>query len=138
MEIIAVFIPIVFLIGLFVSISLNIYFKYKTNTVMSERVPLESLGEWYRSEAKAKALRSRGMALKWGGFFGGLGLGVAIGCIARTIAIYREAAAELRFQDTEPYYVFMIMALGLFCGGLGMIGAYFLERRLDKKNPEKL
>jgi hypothetical protein len=132
-EVLALFIPIIISIGLFTAISLNIYFRYKTNTVMSERVPLDTLGEWYRSEAQAKAARSRGSAMRWGGFFAGLGLGTAIGCIVIACGGLESLAGKNNF-DAVAIAVFLVMSLAIFCGGAGMIGAYFLERALDKKS----
>jgi hypothetical protein len=132
-NIIALFIPIFGVLGLFTAISLNYYFKYKTNTTMSERVPLDTLGEWYKAESKAKSLRSRGLALRWGGFLSGAGLGVAIGCMVRISMLVKLAGNNIDWE-IEPYAVFLIIALAVLCGGAGMIGAYFLEKRLDKKD----
>ncbi len=132
-EIIAVFIPIVFFLGLFTAITLNIYYKYKTNSTMSERVPLETLGEWYRSESHRKSLRNRGNSLRWGGFFAGMGLGVAIGCIAIACGGLSTLAERGDF-DRYAIATFLVISLAVFCAGLGMVGAYFLERKLDKTN----
>lgn len=125
-NIIAIFIPVFFVIGLFTVIALNIYFKYKTNTQMSEQVPLESLGEWYRIEAQAKVLRGRGAAIRWGGFFTGLGLG-----IFAAILISNQIEWDV-LSNEKAYAFFFVAGFALFCAGVGMIGAYFLERRLNK------
>ncbi len=120
---------ITFLVGLFSCIALHIYFKYKTRTRMSERVPLETFAEWYRNEAQARSQRSRSEVLRWGGFFVGLGLGTAIGCII-VACITLPDGSGLRHKAVG---VFLVIALAMLCAGWGMIAAYFLERRLDKK-----
>lgn len=131
-RILAVFIPILFVIGLFTTISLNAYFKYKTNTVMSERVPLESLGEWYKSNALARALRSRAGGIRIGGLLIGIGLGTAIGCIV----LASGAISDVGHFDRDAIATFLVISLAMFCGGIGMAGAYFLERKLDGKMPK--
>ncbi len=133
--VISLLIPIFSVLGLFTAISLNVYFKYKTNTVMSERVPIEALGEWYRSNAQSRAMRARGAGLRWGGFLVGLGLGTTIGLMILVCGGFSTSAAQ-QF-DNDAVATFMIIALAILCGGGGIIGAYFLERRLDGKSPTK-
>ncbi|MDR2912621.1 MAG: hypothetical protein LBV38_04895 [Alistipes sp.] len=133
-EIIGVSIPIIFLIGLFTTISLNAYFRYKSNVTMFERVPPESLGDWHRVNAQTKvqirAASGRGTGIRIGGLLVGLGLGVAIGCIVLASgAIPRNSVIG---NDAIP--TFFILSLAMLCGGAGMIGAYFLERKLDRKD----
>ncbi len=126
--IIALLIPICGTIGLFTAISLGFYFRYKTNKSLSERVPPEAIGEWYKAEAEARALRKRGTAFRWGGFFVGAGLGTAIGCTFVACGAFAESAFNQYAIAT-----FFVISLVLLLGGAGMIGAYFLEKRLDKR-----
>ncbi len=132
-EILGIFIPIIFLIGLFTVIALNIYFKYKTRTATAERMPGESLGEWYKAEAKAKIVTGRAAALRTGGFLVGAGIGTGIGC---TLLAAGAISHNDRF-DEVAIATFLIIALAIFFGGAGMVGASFLERKLDeKRKPE--
>jgi hypothetical protein len=133
-NIIAIFVPIVFLIGLFVSISLGVYFKYKTNVTMYERVPPEALGEWNSTNAQTKvqmrAMRGRNTGLRIGGLLIGLGFGTAIGCTLLACGAF-EPLAKYSEYDQYAVVTFMIISLSMLCGGGGMVAAYFLERRLD-------
>lgn len=134
----AILIPILLMIGLFTSISLNIYFKYKTNTVLSERLPGESLIEWHRANAitrvQAREKRGRNTGLRIGGLMVGIGIGVAIGCIA--LACGAVSNDNMDF-DSDVIAVFLVISLAIFCGGVGMVGAYFLERNLDGKRRQE-
>jgi hypothetical protein len=121
--------------GLFTAISLNIYFKFKTQTFMSERVPLESLSEWYKSNIQAKNLRSRGTSLRWGGLIAGIGFGSVVSLLI-WIANLDWMRNDRGTGYEDEYMIFSLMACIAFtilCGGAGMIGAWFLERRLDRK-----
>ncbi len=129
-EIVALMIPILIAIGLFTAISLQIYFKYKTASTLSERLPHESLSEWLKVNAQTQAARHRGSALRWGGFFTGLGFGVFVGCMILACGGIPE---NTQFEE-NAIATFMIISLAMICGGAGMIGAYFLERRLDKNS----
>ena len=133
-EILALFIPILSLIGLFSVIALNILFKYKAKELTANRT--ESLDEIYKADAQLKlakaerrAVRNRGLGLRLCGLFIGLGLGVAIGC---TILACGGVSPATGF-NREAIATFMVISLAMICGGGGMIGAYFLERRLDSK-----
>ena len=130
--ILAIFIPIIFIIGLFTVIALNILFKYKAKELMVNRV--ESLYEWNKSDAQikiakaeARAARNNGVILRICGLLIGLGLGVAIGCTILACSTI----------DNEAIATFLVISLAMFLGGAGMIGAYFLERRLDNRKKEK-
>ena len=122
----ALFVPIISSIGLFTAISLGLFFKYKTKKALAERVPADSLAEWFNAESKAKALRNRGAALRWGGFLTGVGLGVLVGCLS-TIS-----AGDIG----DAYTTFIVISCALLFGGAGLIGAYFLEKKLDKSNKD--
>lgn len=124
--VVALLIPIVGSVGLFTAIAFGLFFKYKTKKALAERVPADSLAEWFNAESKAKALSNRGAALRWGGFLTGLGLGVLIGCLS-TIS-----AGDIG----DAYITFIIIACALLFGGGGLVGAYFLERKFDKTNKD--
>lgn len=127
-DIVALLIPIFGTLGLFTAISLGFYFKYKTSKSLSERVPPEAIGEWYKAGAEARAIRKRGAAFRWGGFLVGAGLGTAIGCVCVACGAF---LAETAFNE-HAIATFFVISLALLLGGAGMIGAYFLERKLDR------
>jgi hypothetical protein len=136
-EIVALLIPILFVIGLFTAISLNVYYKYKTNAMMYERVPPEALGEWNSTNAQTKiqirAMRGRSTGLRIGGLLIGLGLGTAIGCIILACGGLESLADKSNFNE-YAVATFLVISLAVFCAGAGMVGAYFLERLLDRKS----
>lgn len=138
-EILGLFIPIVFLVGLFAVIALNIVAKYKIKSLTANR--MTSPDEWHKGEvqvklaaaqvkvakAEARAMRNRMLGLRLCGLLAGLGLGIAVGCI---ILACGGIPDNTQF-DKGAIAAFMIIGLTVFCGGLGMTGAYFLERRFD-------
>ncbi len=144
-EIIAVFIPIIFLIGLFSVIALNIITKYNAKTLIANRVT--SVDDWYKTEAQVKisvaqsaaqvkvvkaerrAARNRSITLRICGLVIGLGLGVFLGCM---ILVCGGIPEHTQFEE-EAIATFTIISLAMICGGGGMIGAYLLERKLDSK-----
>ncbi len=133
-DVLAVLIPIIFLIGLFTVIALNIISKYKSKNLIANR--MNSLDDWYKAEtqvkvvkAEARAERNRGIGLRICGLMIGLGLGVFIGCV---IIACGGTSGQGDF-DSDVIATFMVISLAMVCGGAGMIGAYFLERKLDKK-----
>lgn len=133
-NVLAVLIPIIFLIGLFTVIALNIISKYKSKSMIANR--MNSLDDWYKAEtqvkvvkAEARAERNRGIGLRICGLMIGLGLGVFIGCV---IIACGGTSGQGDF-DSDVIATFMVISLAMVCGGAGMIGAYFLERKLDKK-----
>jgi hypothetical protein len=133
-EILALSIPIIFIIGLFAVIALNILVKYKTKELTANRV--ESLDEWHKTEtqvkiakAEARAARNHGAVLRICGLVVGLGLGVAIGCIILACGgISRNSGF-----DSDAIATFLVISLAMIFSGAGMVGAWFLERRLDRK-----
>ncbi len=127
--IIALLIPIFAILGAFTVAAFGIYYKYKTNKTLAESVPPESLGEWYKAEAEAKAKLRRGAAFRLGGFLVGAGLGTAIGCVCVASGLI---VAHAGF-DKYAVATFLVISLAMLFGGGGMIGAYFLERKLDRK-----
>lgn len=137
-EILALFIPIVFLVGLFSVIALNIISKYKSKAMIANRV--SSIEEWYKTEAQSKIIkteaqvqRKKGMGLRICGLMIGLGLGVFVGCVILACGGISVSVVDHQF-DMVAIGAFMIISLAIFCGGAGMIGAYFLERKLDGKS----
>ncbi len=131
-EILAIFVPIVFLLGLFAVIALNIISKYKTKEIIANRVG--SVDEWHRTEAQvivareeARAARRRGLGLRVCGLLVGIGFGVFVGCM---LLVAGAVPADTGFAR-EAIATFMIVSLAMVCGGAGMIGAYFLARRLN-------
>jgi hypothetical protein len=62
----------------------------------------------------------------------GIGLGVAIGLIAIACGAFSPVGKADDF-DQIAVATFMTMALAIVFGGAGMIGAYFLQRKLDRK-----
>jgi len=138
--IIALLIPIVFLIGLFGSITLGSYYKHKTNALMAERLPADALGTWVNSRQELRLRlrtaeqRNRSVGLRVGGLLVGIGIGTAIGCIMLACGIVEGGhfAATHGFNE-HAIATFLVIAMAMFCGGAGMVAAYFLERRLDKK-----
>lgn len=144
-EILGIFVPIIFLIGLFTAISLNIYYKYKARVATADHAQGESLDAWCKAEAMAKASVSRSASLRLGGFLTGAGLGSIVGIfVGRIPAMWQFFGS---FADSQHYdyhdvqlgfqmtlLVFFVMALAILCGGLGMIGASFLDRALNGKN----
>jgi hypothetical protein len=102
----------------FTMVAVIVFFNYKTKKTLAERVPAEQLGEWYKAEAEAKAIRRRSEAWSLGGILMGGGLGVAIGFLIN-VCLHLGAVLPI--------------ALGLCLGGAGMIGGYFLERQFNKK-----
>ena len=144
-QILAIFIPIIFLIGLFSVIALNIITKYKAKTLIANRVT--SVDDWYKTEAQVKittaqsaaqvkvvkaetrAARNRSITLRICGLVIGLGLGVFIGCMILACGGIPE---NTQFEE-DAIAAFSIISLAMILGGAGVIGAYFLERKLDSK-----
>jgi hypothetical protein len=140
-EILALFIPILSVVGLFTSIALHIYFKYKARITVARHAKGESLDAWIKAEAMARASVSRSASLRTGGFLIGAGIGAGLGIfIGGTSKMWAFFASLCQFdytweiQDITQYsvYVFFIMACAMFLGGVGMVTAYFLDRGLEK------
>lgn len=140
-EILAIFIPIIFLIGLFTAISLHIYFKYKARVATAEHTQGESVDAWCRAEAMARASVSRSAALRLGGFLTGAGIGTALGVFIGGMhsvwtffgSVWESENSWSHDEGQLSLYLFFIMACAMLLGGLGMIGVYFLERALEGK-----
>ncbi len=117
-------IGIIFLFGgLFTTISLAFYFRYKTKASASQNNPGEMTPELIRARSEAATKVGRAGLLRMGGGLVGSGLGSLIGClIVANNSAYNDNIAAL-----------VVISLAILCGGAGMIGAYFLERRLDNK-----
>lgn len=144
-EILALFIPIIFVVGLFTAISLHIYYKYKARVATADHAPGESLAEWYEAEAMAKAAVSRSAALRLGAFLTGIGIGTILGIFAgRSPGVWQFFGSFYEFHDADAQlaaqisvWVLFIMACAFLMGGICMVCAYFLERALDGKNKQK-
>lgn len=135
-DIFAIFIPIIFFIGLFSVIALNIIVKYRSKAIIANRV--KSIEEWHKTEAQARIIkaearvaRKHGTGLRVCGLLIGVGLGVTIGLIAIACGGFSSIARNI--FDPVAVAVFTTIALAMVFGGAGMIGAYFLQRRLDRK-----
>jgi hypothetical protein len=138
MNYLALFIPILFFIGLFSVIALNIVAKYRSKAMMINR--MESADEWYKSEAQAniakaeaRAIRKHGSGLRLCGLFIGIGIGMGIGC---AILAWGYIPNLGRF-DATAIAIFLVISLAMIFGGGGVIGAYFLQRILDGKSSSK-
>jgi hypothetical protein len=139
-EILAIFIPIIFLVGLFTAISLNIYYKYKARVSATNHAPGESLEAWSMAEAMSRASVSRSAYLRVGGFLAGAGIGSLLAMfIGRSPSLWQffgslshyDHDVEIAFQTA--LYAHFILACAILVGGMGMIGAYFLDRALEGK-----
>ncbi len=135
-EILALFIPIIFLVGLFIAISLNIYYKYKVRATTAEHAQGESLDAWCRAEAMARASVSRSASLRVGGFLIGAGIGTIVGMFVGALDSVWMHFGHLYGWNESGQWVLATCFAGvgiLVVGGLGMIGAWILDRALEKK-----
>ncbi len=140
-EILGIFVPIIFVVGLFTAISLNIYYKYKARVAHADHPQGASPAEWYEAEARAKASVSRTAALRLGAFLTGAGIGTLLGVfIGRTESVWRffGTFSEWCDMDTQhgmqiTIWLFFVMACAILVGGLCMMAAYFTERAMDGK-----
>ncbi len=140
-EILAIFIPIIFVVGLFTAISLNIYYKYRARVAHADHPPGASPAEWYEAEARAKASVSRTAALRLGAFLAGAGIGSVLGMfIGRAESVWQFFGTF--FQPVSGWHdsymqitlwAFFVMACAILVGGLCMMAAYFTERAIDGK-----
>ncbi|MDR2890778.1 MAG: hypothetical protein LBV18_04145 [Alistipes sp.] len=138
--ILGIFIPILFVIGLFTAISLNIYYKYKARVAHADHPPGASIAEWYEAEARAKASVSRTAALRLGAFLTGAGAGTILGMfVGRAPAVW-EFFGSFAHYDEDLVLAFQfsvwalfILACAILVGGLFMLIAYFAERIIDRK-----
>jgi hypothetical protein len=142
-EILALFIPIIFVVGLFTAIALNIYYKYKARVTVAQHAEGESLDAWIKAEALARASVSRSASLRVGGFLTGAGIGSALGVFIGATPKMWAFFASLWSSDNwwngdggqMTLYVFFIMACAMVLGSVGMVTAYFVDRALEgKKN----
>ncbi len=145
-EVLAVFIPIVFLVGLFTAISLNIYFKYKARGAAADHTTGESVEAWCKAEAMARTAASRSVTLRWGGFLAGAGIGAIAGMsIGRSRGMWEFLgsfhwryydSSSMLYSDNDTQVmlcVLFILACAIVAGGVFMAGVWFLERALDGK-----
>ncbi len=142
---VALLIPILFVIGLFTAISLNIYFKNRTKSIMyghftqgcspADLARVEAEAKTERIEARtqrleARAQYSRDSWFRVGGFLAGAGIGTAIGCLLMPCLNGIFAGS---WVDETAWFVFLILAIALFFGGIGIIGSHFVQKALDGK-----
>lgn len=128
--IIAVFIPILFVIGLFTTISLSIFYKHRTRETLSRNLTPADLGEWFRVEAQLQAQRNRNSLFRTIGFLVGAGVGILVGC---AVISHPDFAAATEFSR-DALATFTVIAAALVCGGACMIGSYFVQRAVERKN----
>ncbi|MDR2883025.1 MAG: hypothetical protein LBU98_04535 [Alistipes sp.] len=139
-EILALFIPLVFLVGLFGAISLHIYYKYKVRVTTAEHARGESLDAWCRAEAMARASVSRSAALRVGGFLTGAGIGMAAGVwVGASESVWSHYSRIFEWdQDGRMVLCTLFLLVGaMLVGGAGMICAYFLDRAFEGKKEVK-
>jgi hypothetical protein len=141
--ILGIFIPIIFVIGLFTAISLNIYYKYKARVAHAGHAHGESLAVWFAAEAQAKASVSRTAALRLGAFLTGAGTGAILGMfVGRTPAVWEFFATfynvgwddiDIRLAMQVALWSIFVLAGAILVGGIFMVVAYFAERAIDKR-----
>ncbi len=112
-------IPTIFTIGLFICIGIGSYLRYKRTVLLAQQFSPDQFNKWYHNMLLYKIISNRGWALRWGGFIVGGGIGSALGGWIH-IAMGNTTLA-----------CFLIAAIILIGAGAGLIGAYFLERKLD-------
>jgi hypothetical protein len=134
MEILSLFIPIIFIIGLFAVTALHIVAKYRSKVLMINRA--ESVDELYKTKAQAQVIKAEARAarkhevgLRTCGLLIGLGVGVGLGCAILACGVISRDTGF----NADAIATFLVISLGLIFGGAGVIGAYFLQRKLDDK-----
>jgi hypothetical protein len=138
--ILALFIPILLVVGLFTTIALRIYFKYKAQVTVAEHSEGESLDAWIKAEALARVSVARSTALRTGGFLVGTGIGAVLGIFiggAGQIWAFFNSLWDFDYTSCDvlgaqlAVYLFFIMACAMLMGGVGMVVAYFVDRALE-------
>ncbi len=135
-EILAIFVPIVFLVGLFTAISLHIYYKYKARVITAEHNHGESIDAWCMAEAMSRASVSRSASLRVGGFLMGAGIGMAVGVWVGALESVWDFYSSLFEYDHDGRWALctlFALAGAMLVGGVGMICAYFIDRVFEGK-----
>ena len=125
--------------GLFFLLALIFFvykvFRYLLNYLDTRKlytiVPVESLNQILIERERMNAEKRRRSALMWAGGLLGLGLGVALGAI-----IYNSNLATIMTvqYDDEAWlgYTLLWIAISVMFAALGVIAAYFIDRKLAK------
>ena len=125
--------------GLFFLLALIFFvykvFRYLLNYLDTRKlytiVPVESLNQILIERERMNAEKRRRSALMWAGGLLGLGLGVALGAI-----IYNSNLATImtvQYDDEALLgYTLLWIAISVMFAALGVIAAYFIDRKLAK------
>ncbi len=132
-------VPIIIFMGLFTTLSLSAYFRYKTRTAATGHIPGESVAEWHKADAQAKLSASRAACLRVGGLLVGIGIGTALGilsgnCLSSLWEFFGSLSKYNHDGGKITAFVFFIIASAMICGGIALMGTYFLERKLEGKS----
>jgi hypothetical protein len=94
-------------------------------------VPTESLNQILIERERMNADKRRRSALMWAGGFLGLGLGVALGAIIYNSNLNTIATVQ---YDNAAFvgYILLWIAISVMFAALGVIAAYFIDRKLEK------
>lgn len=117
--------PVIFTLGLFLCIGLGSYFRYKRTAFLAGHLSQEMFSQWYRNMLLYKIISNRSWGLRWSGVLFGGGVGFGIGAWIRL-------TMEVGSPQQEAVATLLIVAAMLVCASAGLIGAYCLERRLDR------
>ena len=125
--------------GLFFLLALIFFvykvFRYLLNYLDTRKlyaiVPAESLSQILLERERMNADKRRRSALMWAGGFLGLGLGVALGAIIYNSNLNTIATVQ---YDNAAFvgYILLWIAISVMFAALGVIAAYFIDRKLEK------
>ena len=125
--------------GLFFLLALIFFvykvFSYLLNYLDTRKlyaiVPAESLNQILIERERMNADKRRRSALMWAGGFLGLGLGVALGAIIYNSNLNTIATVQ---YDNAAFvgYILLWIAISVMFAVLGVIAAYFIDRKLGK------
>ena len=125
--------------GLFFLLALIFFvykvFRYLLNYLDTRKlyaiVPAESLNQILIERERMNADKRRRSALMWAGGFLGLGLGVALGAIIYNSNLNTIATVQ---YDNAAFvgYILLWIAISVMFAVLGVIAAYFIDRKLGK------
>lgn len=125
--------------GLFFLLALMYFvykvFRYLLNFLDTRKlytiVPAESLNQILIERERMNAEKRRRSALMWAGGILGLGLGVALGAIIYNSNLNTIATVQ---YDNAAFvgYILLWIAISVMFAALGVIAAYFIDRKLEK------